>query len=443
VIAALSVPEKDLLLENIDTAFRQDSERSIEHGIDILVRNGEIVEIGEGLSGGEVVDCTDSIALPGLINCHTHTPDILTRGWSDDRPLFSWLDANGPVLEYAQRSDMRAGARLSVGLMLETGTTTINDMWDTYLVDEFEDMGIRALMGLGMAETGDMDPDLVREGIETNRAFIDDYRGHPSIHPVIPVHSVYRSTGDLLQTAHDIATTHDLPFHIHLSETRRENEDCLNERGVTPTRWLDQLGVLDHRGVLAHCVHLTQEDRAAITESGTGVAHCPSANLKLGSGIADIPSLERIPVGIGTDSAASNNSLNLLREGRTAALVHKRDDPRAITAQRILDMMTCEAATTLDMGDSIGSLEEGKRADIVLIERDDSALRPHFGDEGLLSNLIYSFHGQADMTIVDGKIVVESGSVVTDISTAIETVQKFCTTINERFGEKSSKRRED
>jgi 5-methylthioadenosine/S-adenosylhomocysteine deaminase len=143
------------------------------------------------------------------------------------------------------------------------------------------------------------------------------------------------------------------------------------------------------------------------------------------------------------DSAASNNSLNLLREGRTAALVHKRDDPRAITAQRILDMMTCEAAATLDMGDSIGSLEEGKRADIVLIESNDSALRPHFGDEGLLSNLIYSFHGQVDMTIVNGEIVVESGSVITDISTAIETVQKFCTTINERFGEKPSKRRED
>lgn len=399
----------------------------------MLIRNGKIVEIAEGLSGEEVIDCTDKIALPGLINCHTHTPNIITRGWSDDRRLFSWLDANSPVLEFADRHHKRAGARLSAALMLETGTTTFNDMWDTYLVDEFEDLGIRALMGLGMVETEDMDPEHVEEEIKINREFAEDYQEHPTIHPTIPVHSVYRSTGNLLQAAHDLAATYDLPFHTHLSETRRENEDCLKEHGVTPTGWLDQLGVLDHRGVLAHCVHFTPTDRKRIAESHAGIIHCASANLKLGSGIADIPAIERNLIGLGTDSAASNNTLNLFREGRTAALIHKRDNPNAITAQRILDMMTCEAAAALNMEDVVGTLEEGKRADIILLDKTDPTLCPRFGDQGLVSNLIYSFRGQPDMVIIEGEIVVENRSVKADLETASKTLQNFCSIATDEF----------
>lgn len=421
-----------MLLQNIDTAFRQDADRSIDHDVDLRIRDGEIAEIGRSPSAENTVDCSDKIALPGLINCHSHTPNVITRGWSDDRSLFPWLDANDRVLEHADRNDKRAAARLSAVLMLETGTTTVNDMWNTYLVDELETTGIRAFMGNGMGATEDTDPALVRESVETNRAFADDYRGHSTIHPTVPVHSVYRATADLLRMAHDLAATHDLPFHIHVSETRQENEDCKAEHGMTPTAWLDDLGVLDHRAVLAHGVHLTEDDRATIGATDAGIAHCATANLKLGSGIADIPSMDEIPVGIGTDGAASNNSLNLFREGRTAALVHKRDDPSAITAQRILDMMTCEAAATLGMEDTIGSLEEGKRADIVLLDKNDPTLRPHIGDDGLLSNLIYSFHGQADTTIVDGEIVVEDGTATTEIDTATDAIEEFYNEMNER-----------
>ena len=421
-----------MLLQNIDTAFRQDADRSVEHDIDLRIRDGEIVEIGRGLSAGDTVDCSDKIALPGLINCHSHTPNLLTRGWNDDKSLFPWLDANDRVLGHAERSDKRAAARLSAVLMLETGTTTVNDMWNTYLVDELETTGIRALVGNGMGATEDTDPALVRESVEANRAFADDYRDHPTIHPTIPVHSVYRATADLLQAAHDLATAHDLPFHIHVSETRQENEGCRAEHGVTPTAWLDELRVLDHRAVLAHCVHLTEGDRTAIAAADAGIVHCATANLKLGSGIADVPSMDDIPIGIGTDGAASNNSLNLFREGRTAALVHKRDDPSAITAQRILDMVTCEAAAVLGMADTIGSLEVGKRADIALLDKSDPTLRPYVGDDGLLSNLIYSFHGQADTTIVDGEIVVEDGTALVGIDTATETIAAFYDGLDER-----------
>lgn len=426
-----------MILKDIDTAFRQDADRTVEHGIDILVQDGEIADIGEGLSGPDVIDCSDQIALPGLINCHSHTPNLLTRGWSDDKSLFPWLDTGNRVMEHADRSDKRAAARLSAALMLETGTTTINDMWNTYLVDELEDIGARALIGSAVADSDDPNSDAIERKIESNSTFIEDYSDHPTVHPTVPAHSVYSCSEELLRAAHDLATTHDIPFHIHVSETEQENEDCIAEHGMTPTAWLDHLGVLDHRTVLAHGVHLTDEDRAKIAASDAGVAHCATSNLKLGSGIADIPSLDGVPVGLGTDGAASNNSLNLFREARTAALVHKRDDPSTITAQRVLDTITCEAAATLGIDDLVGSLEVGKRADIILLDNHDPTLRPYIGDEGLLSNLIYSFRGEVDTTIIEGKVVVEDGMAVTPINGAIETVQSFCTAANERRSDPS------
>jgi 5-methylthioadenosine/S-adenosylhomocysteine deaminase len=423
-----------VLLEGIDTAFRQDADRSVDHDVDVLVRDGRIDEIGRGLSGDPAIDCRDKVALPGLVNCHSHTPNVLTRGWNDDESLFPWLEANARVLEHAERGDKRAAARLSAALMLETGTTTVNDMWNTYLADDLADVGIRALVGHAMAASGDSDPDLVRGALDANRSFIEDYRTHATIHPAIPVHSVYRATGDLLERAHDLAATRDVPFHVHVSETQRENADCLAARDATPTGWLHDLGVLDHRAVLAHCVHLTDADRERIAASGAGIAHCPASNLKLGSGVADVLDVGDVPVGLGTDSAASNNSLNMFREGRTAALVHKRDDPGAVTAQRVLDMMTREAAAVLGMSDELGSIEAGKRADLVLVDRNDPTLRPHLGDDGLLSNLIYSFHGRVDTAIVEGEVVVEDGTTTTGVGDAMESVQEFCAGIVDRYG---------
>ena len=415
-----------MLLKNIDTAFRQDEERNIDHGIDILVRDGDIVEIGDDLSGEDAIDCSDTIALPGLINCHTHTPTLLARGWCDDKSLFPWLEATDQVLQRADRSQKRSAARLAAALMVETGTTTFNDMWNTYLVDEFETVGIRALVGSTLAEFDDADSSDVRAGLETNATFIEEYRPHPTIHPTVPVHSVYRATERLLQRAHELAATHNVPFHIHVSETRQENEDCIAEYGLTPTGLLEELDVLDQQAVLAHAVQLTDDDRTTIADSDAGIAHCATSNLKLGSGIADIPSLEGVSVGIGTDGAASNNSLNPVREGRTAALVHKRTDPSAITAQRILDMLTREGAASLNMDGEIGSLEQGKRADIVLIDKQDPTLHPHLGDTGLLSNLLYSFHGRVETTIVNGEIVVENGTVTAEIEPAVDAVDAFC-----------------
>jgi 5-methylthioadenosine/S-adenosylhomocysteine deaminase len=423
-----------VLLKDIDTAFRQDDDRTVAHGVDVLVRDGRIVEVGEGLSGGDVVDCSDRVALPGLINCHTHTPNLLTRGYSDDRRLFPWLDANEAVIAAADREHKRAAARISAVRMLETGTTACNDMWNTYLADDLAATGIRAFLGHAMAAFDDTDPGVVEEGLDHAERFVEGYRDHRTVHPTVPVHSTYRATERLVRDAHGIAARHDVPFHVHVSETREGNERCLDRRGLTPTAWLDDCGALDRRGVLAHCVHLTDDDRERIRESDAGVAHCPSANLKLGSGVADVPAMDGVPVGLGTDSAASNNDLNLFREARTAALVHKRADPAAITAGRVLDMATREAAAVLGVADELGSIEAGKRADLVLLDAGDPTLCPHHGDAGLLSNLVYSFHGHAETVIVDGEVVVDDGSALAGIDDAVEIVQAFCDGVGGRPG---------
>jgi 5-methylthioadenosine/S-adenosylhomocysteine deaminase len=422
-----------MLLQDVDTAFLQDDARTVAHDVDVLVRGGRIVEVDDRVTtGDETIDCSDRILLPGLINCHAHTPGILTRGWSDDESLFDWLDSTGAVLAEADRDLRRAAARLSATRLLETGTTTVNDMWNTYLGETFEAVGIRALLGCGLADEG-VDRDDVDERLDAAREFVAAGTDHPRLHPTVPVHSVYRASGDLLESAHDIAAAHDVPFHVHVSETRRENEDCLAEHGLTPTAYLDDLGVLDERGVLAHCVHLTDDDGDLIRERGAGVAHCPAANCKLGSGVADLPALEGVPVGLGTDGAASNNTLDLFREARLAALLQKRTDPEAVTAQGALDMVTRDAARVLGMADVLGSIEVGKRADLVLLDATDPTLRPHYGDAGLLSNIIYSFHGRVETAIVEGEVVVEDGAALADVGDAVEAVGSFCERIGTEF----------
>jgi len=212
----------------------------------------------------------------------------------------------------------------------------------------------------------------------------------------------------------EIADKFDLLYHILLSETEKENSDSVAAREMTPTEYLDNLGILDKNTVAAHGTHLSQEDVRFLSQNNVGIAHNPSANLKLGSGIADIPDLRKkdVKVGLGTDGPASNNNLNLFEEAKTSALLHKRDDPRIIDEQEILDMMTIEAAEILGVNDELGSIEKMKKADLITIDLDSPEMRPFHGKQGIISNLIYSFSGDISETIVDGDIVVEEGEMV-------------------------------
>ncbi|MFB6100923.1 MAG: amidohydrolase family protein, partial [Candidatus Nanohalobium sp.] len=203
-------------------------------------------------------------------------------------------------------------------------------------------------------------------------------------------------------------------YHIHVSETRSEVEDFVKENHVTPLQHLDNLGLVDDNLIAAHCVWMMDEEKYILEENGGTVVHNPAANLKLGSGIADVPDfLDRgINVALGTDGVASNNNLNLFEEAKLTGLLHKRKSPEDITAQQILDMMTVNGARALNIEDEIGSIAVGKKADLITVDLNDPEMAPVHGREGLISNLIYSFNGEVEDVVVDGDLVVEGSEHV-------------------------------
>ncbi|MEZ3115579.1 amidohydrolase family protein [Halobaculum sp. MBLA0147] len=416
-------------LANIDTAFLQDADRTVAHDVDLLLEDGEIVAVESDLadqSDHRVLDCRDRIAVPGLVNCHAHTAMQFARGLSDDEPLFEWLATNGTYTAAVDRDTKRAGCRFATRLMLERGTTTVHDMWNTYLADEFANFGIRAVIGSTMGEEEPPGPDETRPRLETTREAVEAFADRPTLHPSVPVHSVYRATPELLRAAHEVAADAGIPFHVHVAENATEVQRVRDAYGTTPVGVLDDLGVLDEHTVAVHCTELTDADRERLGAAGAGVAHCPSANLKLGGGVADVSALpDSVAVGIGTDGAGSNNDLAPLREARLAALLQKRADPTAMDAQRALDLVTREGAAVLGLDDRLGSLVPGHRADVTLFDATDPALTPAIGDEGLLSNLIYSFHGHAETVLVEGEVVVDDGRCRTDTDDAVATVEAF------------------
>jgi len=218
-------------------------------------------------------------------------------------------------------------------------------------------------------------------------------------------------TGDPVELAEKYNTL----LHIHLSETEKENQDMLEERGTTPTEYLDELDILDENVIAAHGTHLTEDDMLRLQRTKTGLAHNPAANMKLGSGRADIIELKErgLDIGLGTDGPASNNSLNMFAEAKPSALIHKEEDPEALTEQDILDMLTIDAAKALNIDDRVGSIEEGKKADLVTIDLNQASMRPFYRARGVVSNLIYSFDGDVSEVFVNGEKVVEGGELQT------------------------------
>lgn len=404
-----------LLLKNIRFLVTQNEEREVLENVDVLIKHDRIFKVGKNLSDHhspeETLDCSNKAVLPGLINTHTHASMTAFRGISDNKLLEDWLHEDiFPAEDSLTEMDAYYGAMAASIEMLKTGTTCFSDMYFhmEQVADAVEDSGIRAVLAKGLTdiqEEQDLDDVLDQ---------LVDLVGRQRIKPAIAPHSIYTCSEDLLLDSKEVADKFNLLYHIHLSETEEENSDSINNRGMTPTEYLDNLGILDENTVAAHGTHLTQDDVRALAQNSVGIAHNPSANLKLGSGIADIPELRKkgVKVGLGTDGPASNNNLNLFEEAKISALLHKREDPRVIDEQEILDMMTVEAAEILGIDDELGSIERAKKADLITIDLDSSEMRPFHGKRGIISNLIYSFSGNISDTIVDGDVVVKNGEMV-------------------------------
>ena len=388
----------------------------------LLIKDDLIAEISDEIddsNADKIIDAEGKILLPGLINTHTHLSMTLFRGLADDLSLDSWLNDHIWPMEANLNGDYcYIGALLGAVELIKSGTTTFSDMY-FYMEDvarAVDDAGIRAVLSYGMIDFGDAER---REAeIKENMALYDACNGMADgrIKVFFGPHSPYTASEELLVKVRELADEHNIGIHIHVSETQKEINDSLDERGIRPFEYLEKIGFLGPDVVAAHCVWLSDEEIEIIKKHGVKVSHNPCSNMKLASGVAPVSKLidNDICVSIGTDGASSNNNLDLIEELKTASLLQKVStlDPKVLTSDEAIEMATIKGAEALGLDDEIGSIEVGKKADIILIDTNSANMVPD--SSSLSSNVIYSANGSnVDTTICNGKILMENKKLTT------------------------------
>ena len=388
----------------------------------LLIKDDLIAEISDEIddsNADKIIDAEGKILLPGLINTHTHLSMTLFRGLADDLSLDSWLNDHIWPMEANLNGDYcYIGALLGAVELIKSGTTTFSDMY-FYMEDvarAVDDAGIRAVLSYGMIDFGDAER---REAeIKENMALYDACNGMADgrIKVFFGPHSPYTASEELLVKVRQLADEHNMGIHIHVSETQKEINDSLDERGIRPFEYLEKIGFLGPDVVAAHCVWLSDEEIEIIKKHDVKVSHNPCSNMKLASGVAPVTKLieNDICVSIGTDGASSNNNLDLIEELKTASLLQKVStlDPKVLTSDEAIEMATIKGAEALGLGDEIGSIEVGKKADIILIDTNSANMVPD--SSSLSSNVIYSANGSnVDTTICNGKILMENKKLTT------------------------------
>ncbi len=394
-----------------------DQNESIIHDGAVAIAGSKIVGIGPTevvlarFQAREQIDAANHLVMPGLINAHTHSPMSLFRGLADNLELGPWLDRMRDAAAQIIRPDTVAlGAELSYAEMLLGGTTTALDMYffPEILADVAKRVGLRIITGPVFVahEVSDRIPADQRLG--RGREFMEAYRSDSLVVPCVMPHSPYGVPLDLLKQAQNLSDKFNSLISIHVSETATEVANVISERGCPPVEFLDSLGMLSLRAILAHCIHLSEAEIALLAKHGAVVAHCPVSNLKLGSGVAPVPELLEAgaQVTLGTDGPASSNDLDLWKVIRMAAILHRgvHRNPTLTPARQVLRMVTTDAAKALGMDDRIGSLEAGKRADIILVDLHRPHLVPLFDVYSLLTYAA----GREDVStvLVNGSVVV-------------------------------------
>lgn len=381
----------------------------------------------------EVVDLHGGIAMPGLVNSHTHLPMSLFRGLADDLPLQQWLNEHIFPAEanHINEETVRLGARLSCAEMLLGGTTTCCDGYfhAAAIAEAVEQMGMRAVLGQGVIDypaPGVPDPS---KGVVVARDFARQWQGRSElIRASIFCHSPYTCSEKTLTAAKRSADELGVLFQIHLAETRNELEQIRTAHGCSPAAYLHGMGIMDANTLLAHAVWVDAEDIERIAGSGARIAHCPESNMKLGSGVAPLPDFlsAGIAVGIGTDGCASNNDLDLWGEMDTLAKLHKvqRLDPTVMDAASVVRMATMGGAQALGMDDLIGSLEVGKQADVIVVDINQPQLTPMYHPA---SHLVYAVRaGDVRHVMVEGEWVVRERRLLSvDLDDLLHRVRVF------------------
>ena len=370
---------------------------------DSLVAVGPAADIARRYHAEEQVDCSRQIIMPGLVNAHTHVPMTLLRGLNDDLRLDVWLGYLMPVeREFVTPEFVRLGTRLACAEMIRAGVTSFADMY--YFEEEIAEataaIGMRALLGQTILIFPAPDAENYEEGLVLCRRFIERWDGHELIQPAVAPHAWYTATPELLRACADLARGYDVPLHTHIAETRYELENSRRQNNMPVVPWNAKHGILDTKLLAAHCVHLDRGEMYDLKKAGAGVAHCPSSNLKLASGLARIGEMLEmgLNVGVGTDGPASNNDLDMFEEMHLAALLAKTvsKDPTVLPARQALELVTRQGAKALHMEGITGSLEPGKRADVAVVSMDTIHNWPHFhsNPDAVYSRLVYATKSQ-------------------------------------------------
>ena len=416
---------KSILIKNGTLLTMDERDSIIRH--DLLIRDGQIAEICDGNETADiVVDATGCAVLPGFVQTHIHLCQTIFRGSADDLSLLDWLKKRVWPMEAAHNAaSVTASAQLGIAELIKGGTTcaltmeTVNHTEEVFKV--VEESGFRATVGKCMMDKGDEVPDALHEdtraSIEESLRLLEKWNGKANgrIGYCFAPRFALSCTGELLKEVAQLAKERGIIIHTHASENKKECAVVEKDTGLRNVLYLESLGIAGPQTVLAHCVHLDEAEFESLAEHRTHVAHCPSSNLKLGSGIAEVSKmLERgITVSLGADGAACNNRLDMFTEMRTMALLQKAlHGPEAIPARQALRMATMGGAMAMGLEERIGSLEIGKQADVIVVKLDSIHSTP--GTRDMVSGLVYSAQtSDIQSVVIDGQLVLNDGELLT------------------------------
>ena len=409
---------------------------------DVLVdqATGTIQAVGEidpDTDPPETLDAEGSLVIPGLVNAHGHAAMTLLRGYADDKPLDAWLQEDiWPAEGELTSEDIRIGTELAAVEMIRTGTTAFADMYfeEPHVAGVVEASGLRAMLGHGFVSVG-KDPEQARSDMEKSVNFADQYDnlGGGRISTAVMPHSLTTVNEELLREAVERAREVGVPVHIHANETADEVAPIVDDRGVRPLEYAEDVGLLEDGDFLAHCVHVDDSEIERLADSGATAVHCPASNAKLASGIAPVAEMldAGVTVGLGTDGAASNNDLDMFDEIRDAAMLGKlgAEDAAAVPASAAVRMATEGSAAAL--GFDAGRVEAGAKADLAVVDLAGAHLTP---EHDLVSHLAYAASGQdVRHTVCDGQVLMEDREIQTmDAGAVIERAEEQAADLIER-----------
>lgn len=414
----------DLIIKGGTVVTMDGARRVIENGA-VAVKGGRIVAVGQtadidrSYAAREVVNAAGKVVIPGLINGHTHVPMTLFRGLADDLDLQDWLtkyifpaEAKNVTEEF-----VRVGTRLGLAEMIRGGTTAYCDMYyfEDAIADETSKAGMRGVLGETVIDFPVADNKTNAEAMAYVERFVKKWQGNALIIPAIAPHAPYTVSEEHLKAMRAFSDRTGAPIVTHISETKREVDDSIKAKGASPIDYLNRIGFLNNRVIAAHVVWPSEEELGLLKQLGVGIVHNPQSNMKLASGVAPVPEMlkEDLPVGLGTDGAASNNDLNLWEEMDTTAKLHKliSKDPKVVNAAEAFEMATIRGARALHLEQEIGSIEKGKRADLVVVDLDALNQTPYYN---IYSDLVYATKaGDVRTVIIEGRVVMRERRLLT------------------------------